>query len=344
VTRKLTLLWQDPETGLRDYILELLGPMIDKEVFDGKHQIVLDDCMVVDTQLHLNKEYYRQFRGRNAFLFREPDEYFADASGIYQNFCGVFRMHHSEGFKKTRVMGIMLGYLKGLKADGPVLPASSRPYAWSMMGGMSKSTRPDALTALMKVTPGYWFATDGWRPRPRDAASNKTEGQTALDYRNVLLNSAFCPSPMGNAQQETWRTAEALEAGAIPIVEKQLFMDVYRNLLGKHPIPTFSDWNKAAGFVTSMHADPRALDQLQTECAVWWTGYKSELTSRIQSSVERLWNDPPSSAGEFVYAYTQIPGWPLIELLRHHSLPAVKRRIFRQITRLLKTGKLTERL
>src|SRR5579863_6393102 len=93
VARKLKLLWQTPNSPLRDWILEVFSPILEGEIFDGEHKIVLDNCLVVDTNVHLaNPGYYPSFRGRNAFLFREPDEYFSDfRSGIYVNFCGVFR-------------------------------------------------------------------------------------------------------------------------------------------------------------------------------------------------------------------------------------------------------------
>jgi hypothetical protein len=46
---------------------------------------------------------------------------------------------------------------------------------------------------------------------------------------------------------------------------------------------------------------------------------------------------------EFVRGYARIPGWPAFELLRHHSLPALRRRIQRQTTRFIRQGRLFER-
>jgi hypothetical protein len=49
MSHKLTLLWQSTKCPLRDWILEIFSPLVDGEVFDGEHKIVLDNCLVVDS-------------------------------------------------------------------------------------------------------------------------------------------------------------------------------------------------------------------------------------------------------------------------------------------------------
>jgi hypothetical protein len=345
VTRQLTLLWQTPDTGLREWILEVFSPLIADEVFDGQHRVVLDNCLIVDTHLHtVDPAYYPQFRGKNAFLMREPDEHFRDIVGYYINFCGVFRMHYSAAFRRERVMPVPLGYMNGLKSSGPPIPASKRKYVWSMLGQMNKSTRPDALRALLAIQPAYWYASDGWTPGAQTAATNANLQVAPASYKQLLADSAFSPAPMGNIQQETNRPFEALEAGSIPLLERRWLMDAHRGLLGRHPLPVFSSWGDAARFVKTMSNDPGALDQLQAECIAWWCDYKKRLTTEAVEFVDRLWCKFPESSGEFVRGYARLPGWSTWEILRHHSAGALRRRIIRQTRRVVEQGKFFERI
>ncbi len=347
--KKLTLLWQSTSTPsrdpLRDWILEIFSPLVDGEVFDGEHKLVLDNCLVVDTFLNwADPAYYPRFRGRNAFLLREPDEYFRDVSGVYINFCGVFRMHYSGAFRQERVLPVPLGYANGLGRKSEPKPASRRKYAWAMLGMINKSTRPDAVRALLPVQPGYWYASDGWTPGAAPAATKVRQNQSASSYQKLLAESAFSPAPMGNVQQETNRPFEALEAGSIPLLERRWLMDAHRSVLGDHPLPTFSSWKKAAGFAQSMWNDKQALDQLQAECLHWWQSYKANLSAEAQAFVDRLWMDIPRSNSQFVRNYARLPGWFVFELLRHHSAGALRRRMARQARKLLEGGRLFRKI
>jgi hypothetical protein len=348
--RKLTLLWQERNSGYAEWIREIFSPVIDGEIVDGEHQIVLDNCLIVDTHLHrVDPSYYAKFRGRNAFLLRLSDEYFRDVSDVYANFIGVFRMHYSAAFREDRVMCIPVGYQRGLGRSSlgreeKIKPASQRRYAWSMLGQINKATRPDAVEALIPVEPGFWYASDGWTPGAATSGGSVSKGKPQGDYRKMLAETAFSPAPMGNVQQETYRVYEILEAGSIPLLERQWFMDAHRHLLGPHPLPTFGSWKKAASFVETMWANPAGLDQLQAECMDWWSRYKVELTGRVQAMIDRLWDAPPAGASEFVKGYARLPGWQLWELARHHSAAALRRRILRHLRRFKEHGKLTERI
>ena len=344
--KRLTLLWQTVDSPLRDWYLEIFSSLVDHEVFDGEHKIVLDNCLVVDSQVHrADPAYYPQFKGKNAFLLREPDEYLRDLSGsVYANFCGVFRSQYSGAFRPERVLQIPVGYNNGLGRKSQPKPASQRQYAWSLLGQINKSTRPDAVRALLRVEPGYWYASDGWTPGAAIAASNVTRNQSVASFKEFLAESAFCPAPMGNIQQETARPYQALEAGSIPLLERRWLMDAHRKVLGRHPLPTFSNWKMAASFVESMWNDKAAMDQLQAECLTWWQSYKANLTVEAGNMIDRLWMDIPSSPRLFVRGYAQLPGWSVLDLLRHHSVAALGRRVVRQMRRVLEHGRLIERI
>lgn len=59
-----------------------------------------------------------------------------------------------------------------------------------------------------------------------------------LEQQRAMLDSIFSPCPQGNVLLETPRVYEALQCGSIPIVERRLTLDYYKQLLGPHPLPT----------------------------------------------------------------------------------------------------------
>jgi len=212
-----------------------------------------------------------------------------------------------------------------------------------MLGQMNKSTRPDALTALIKIEPNFWYASDGWKPGSTTDCGN-TANKPRESYRELQAESMFSPSPMGNVQQETNRPFEALEAGAIPLLEKRWLMDAHKSLLGPHPLPTFADWKQAAEFVRRSIEDPEGLDRLQSECLAWWSEYKARLSEDVVDFVERLWQKPPVGKREIVKWHGRLPGWAFIELLRHHNAAALRRRIVRQTRRIIEQGRVFEHI
>jgi hypothetical protein len=141
---------------------------------------------------------------------------------------------------------------------------------------------------------------------------------------------------MGNVNLECWRIYEALEAGAIPILEKRPTLDYFTQMWGKHPLPAVKSWKEAHGFITNMMASSRELDSLQEACTNWWATKQEEWTEGIRLFIhEAELAKHPSGVGDFVYPWHGVPGWQIIELLRHHNLPALKRRLAVQAGRLL---------
>jgi hypothetical protein len=159
------------------------------------------------------------------------------------------------------------------------------------------------------------------------------------EVSQLLSNTVFAPSPMGNVNIECFRTYEALECGAIPIVEKRWGLDYYRTLLGEHPIPTVGSWSEARRIIRSAMRNGDEINRLQRECIDWWEGYKRSYSHRV---AEFLANRARagSSSEPMVSKYESIPGWRVFELARHHNASALGRRAGLHAARLLKEGKL----
>jgi hypothetical protein len=326
---KLTFIWQDQAFSERDWIREIFAPVVGEHVVDGEHRIVLDNCLLIDNYLHARPpEYYAEFRGRNAWLLHLSDETYEGGYHAYANFRGVFRNYRSSVFRPERVLQFPLGYGDGFAHEPNLIPGvKERKLLWSFIGETSKSSRPEMLRAFAPLEPQLVRNTEPGthQPLPR------------LDYQQSLLDSVFIPCPMGNVSLETFRIYEALECGAIPLLERRVFFHYFAGLFGDHPLPVFTHWRQAAEFAVSIRNDSPALSRLQQQCIDWWRDYKATLGARIESFFAATANATPQSALQWQY---RVPGWQTAELLRHQTLSTVSRRASLQATRMLRQRRL----
>ena len=160
------------------------------------------------------------------------------------------------------------------------------------------------------------------------------------DFSRLLLESMFSPCPMGNVQLECYRPYEALECGSIPIVEKRLTMDYFRELLGDHPMPTVRSWSEARNFLQDMQRRPAEIDALQDRCMSWWEDYKQVYREQVTDFICNRSADSVPVQEPIMSKTYSIPGWRVVELLRHHDVSSMIRRIQRQADRLFRQGKL----
>ena len=145
--------------------------------------------------------------------------------------------------------------------------------------------------------------------------------------------------PHGNVNIECFRTYEALEWGAIPIVEKRWGLDYYDKLLGDHPMPTVRSWSEARRMIQAMVKNGDQINRLQQECIEWWDGYKRSYTASIAEFLESRARDG-SANNRVVSKLSRIPGWRVFELARHHNASALFRRVGLHAKRLFKERKL----
>jgi hypothetical protein len=336
-TMRFTAIWQSKDDGadwpLRDWLMQLFEPFISNHVFDAKHEIVMDNVILFDSFIYVHDpEYYKKFHGKNAFLVHLGDEFLELGADRYVHFRGVFRNIWSSVFNPRHVMVLPLGYYN--KGTGAIaVPASDRRYAWSFVGEGAKVSRPDMVRAMSPIEPHMCFSSTPIRgltffshsPTGRKKVSKQ-------DFVQLLRQSAFAPSPMGNATLESCRVYDALETGAIPIIEKRWTLDYFKDLLGDHPLPTITSWNQAHDLVVRLLKDPVKLDELQQACIQWWKSYQSALIGRIEKFLE----ERSVAKDELVPLQSRLPQlafWQYAELLRHHNMPALGRRVVTQLTR-----------
>ncbi len=276
---KFTAIWQSKKPHELPWIEEIFGDLIGEHVFDGNHEVVLDNVILLDAFIkRVSRDYYREFEGKNAFLVHFLDETYEGGYERYDSFRGVIRCFWSTAFNPRKVFILPEGYWNPAKSQFKTLtPASRRKFLWSFDGELRKSSRLDAVRALRHIEPHFLRDTGPTYEKP--TLDFKPE------YQEILSDSAFAPAPMGNVTLETFRMYEALELGAIPLIERR-GSPYFEHVLGSHPLPSFRRWSDATAFVERYAGDGAGLDALQRSCLEWWTEFKVGLSQRVRGFVE----------------------------------------------------------
>jgi hypothetical protein len=323
----IELIWQYERPAEADWIRFLLSDFVRNDVVDGRYQAIAPNSVVVLSSRRLVPREYieRAARTSPCILFHISDESFHGHYDDYKAFNFVFRNFGSSAFDSESIKVLPLGFSAGAETSGPSRLASQRCYAWSFIG-TDKASRPEMLHALKTISPNFvHLRFDGRAPRAIDRD----------DYRRIMRASAFCPCPMGNVNLETPRFYDALEAGSIPIVERRLTLACYARLFPDCPVPTVGSWTEAAALIARLRADPPALDACQQRLADWWRSEKSRLKAEVTQIIRDCFFEGrrTGKVRRGIRPIGRLPGWRQLELLRHHSAPAVLRRAKLELTR-----------
>lgn len=203
-------------------------------------------------------------------LIHIGDEYYRGDFSQYAAFGFVIRMMSFDAINVPGVFALPLGVTGGL--GEPVTKASSQRKLNWIFAGDYKADRKVMAAAFAGIEPNLLSLPISYM------------GQTGIaraDYIAGMADAVFAPCPAGNVCIETFRPYEALHFGAIPIVPKRAISDPYKDVLGSHPMPSFTSWKKAAAFANDLLADPAGLDQLQSECLAWWAREQEDLSDRL---------------------------------------------------------------
>jgi hypothetical protein len=149
-----------------------------------------------------------------------------------------------------------------------------RRLSWAFLGDVKNESRRNMVRGLETVRgERFLHTTSGW-----DAA----DARRGTAYSDVLADSIFAPTPPANVHLECYRTYEALECGAIPVVDT----DYYSAEFGA-PFPVVQPtWGDAPEILNRFLADRGALERLDAQCREWWADVKRSYPAKIITLAE----------------------------------------------------------
>lgn len=190
---------------------------------------------------------------------------------------------------------------------------------WVLTGQNTNVRRKAAFTALERIDPTRIHPTNTF------AAHTAGSGIQPDEYIKQLWEAEWAPSPAGNVRADSFRMWEALEAGAVPIIDATSphnDPDKWSEMLGDHPLPVIQDWSDVGDILRD--AAPMA------EAGVWYTRYKRDLIKTLcqdwmNISDNTLW-DPPRVRIASVITASPIPSHPGFEILAE-TVESVRERL-----------------
>jgi len=269
-----------------DWVKEVLEHVDYDEIFDGKFEIARDNSIIVVCGTEPDYIPYLDKLSENGYkfgLFIVSDERYV-SKDYHENARFELRQYwHKKYAKHTHIMPIPLGYARGFYQGGCgdcQKTAHKRNYTWVFAGQITKSTRQAMYSNFKLIPNGYLYTIEQF------AAENSLSKSV---YRSLLQDAIFAPAPCGWWNLESFRVYEALESGAIPIVEKNP-IDYFKLLLGDYPFPSVKSWDNAPFLINKLLANPERLEKLRVKCHIWWNNYKASLKQKIKNFINEKMN------------------------------------------------------
>jgi hypothetical protein len=158
--------------------------------------------------------------------------------------------------------------------------ACPKDLDWFFAGQVTHERRRACVTALQSIDwGGVIIETKGF-----------CQGISRSEYFQMMCRARIVPCPSGPFSQDAARPWEALECGAIPILDDlsptRKEPGFWKYLLGRHPFPVVTDWSTLPALIEKMKKDN--LDILARECANWWWAYKVGMRESFKYTIEEL--------------------------------------------------------
>lgn len=170
------------------------------------------------------------------------------------------------------------GAIEMIAAAKKFSPNDERPYDWHFMGQKTHSRRVECLDAAEGIPKGRCLATEGF-----------TQGESRDSYYVSMIRSKLVLCPSGPCTPDSFRFAEALESGAVPIVDDLTPNPNYPEGYWKYvfdaktlPFPLITNWDTLPEVMEECLAH---WEEMSIECMAWWTFQKAKLVMEMREDL-----------------------------------------------------------
>lgn len=274
---ELTIVWNRARSASWEstWIEYLFRNIPHRTIENLDHTQYIDNSVIVDSicWAPYHNQYCQEMsqRGYKFGIVHLTDETTRDNIDSYQLAKFVLRNYYRDGMP-SHVLHIPLGYNDNFTDLDTNPPAGQRKHLWSYVGERWDQNRNHMITALNSVPNGFFYVANHTGPR-----------MSVKDMSAVYRNSVFVPCPRGAISMDNFRVTEALEAGAIPIVEKSPY---WEQMHGPDlPFVQITAWNQAPLIMEHLSQSPGQLELLRLSCKDWWENRKQSLTLSVEHLV-----------------------------------------------------------
>jgi hypothetical protein len=245
MARRLSVISNNPDLYAweGDWVRWLLSDFDQEQVLDVELAAPRPDAVVVisgaikgQAKAEAIADYLRGFDrfGYRPVLIHISDEWFDHPTSFYREASVVFRNHWRRKVNgRPACRYLPLGYASGIGGVAPK-PIQARRNLWCFAGEL-KQQRGRMIEAARRLGPGAEHLTRSW-------ADEASLGRG--DYAAMLADTVFALCPAGNSTADTFRFYEALELGAIPVVEDMGGVRAWAELLAPAALLRLQPWRE----------------------------------------------------------------------------------------------------
>jgi hypothetical protein len=212
----------------------------------------------------------------------------------------IFKQYHH--FRQVAAFGDTIRFVPlGSRNEFPDVPpnaiveAPKRRYVFSYMAALTDSTRKKVHELLSndKMIPkekSFMQVSQSWH-----GSANNDEYVSPEKYQQIMLQSMFAICPKGHSVEQ-FRIYEAIEAGAIPV------MDLQDGYLAQHLPPAYLEspmlllngWDTVVDEMVKLWKDPVALHKRQQRLLSWYEQYMRSKMIELEVVLESRATETPS--------------------------------------------------
>lgn len=149
---------------------------------------------------------------------------------------------------------------------------------WMFAGQNTHQRRKECVEQLRDLDAGLLVESEGF-----------TQGLGQHEYLANMGSAKTVPCPSGAVIPDTFRLYEALEAGAVPLVDAYDATGgsegYWRFLFGEYPFPLIHSWGEVGDNINFFND---TYPVRQNECFGWWQQYKRQLKKWFQHDLIQL--------------------------------------------------------
>lgn len=221
---------------------------------------------------------YLNIHGPVLGLIHLSDEWGRDSTDHYTQAKFVLRNYYKD--LGPNVLNFPLGWMKTFPYKTNPKSIQERKLVWSFSGHVDKTTRPEMAKWMITVEGGRGYfkkCGENWGPFEGHAL-NPTQ------LAEMYNDSYFVPCPQGNCSIDSLRVCEALQAGAIPIVERN---EYWYKLYGPDvPFLQIDNWNQTPKIIAELITDLNKLEKIRSSVYHWWIDHCYMLKENIKEIYE----------------------------------------------------------
>lgn len=227
------------------------------------------------------------------------------------NYHPVWKMTPNLALAYRPDRAVPLGYTPHTRPALLKLGMPIKKGSWFFAGQVTNPRRHSCLEALRELPGGELIETEGF-----------TLGISTDEYMRRMWEASWVPCPAGNVRPATFRMWEALEAGAVPILDATSpagDQEYWPFVLGDHPFTVLADWSQ----VGEVMSQPPPL------VGPWYSGFKAKFKRDIWNAWISLTSEPilaPADRITAIVTASPIPSHPGFEILSE-TVESVRERL-----------------